>query len=110
MVAPAPNLQNFILQKQVLASGNVASGCRVKRVAPMTVTRIFLLKNVRVNGDWRYLSKIAMVLLKFKPDRVVTPRKCNQQPRVVKWNLILLYQGVGMLSFNRYSLILDYEY
>ena len=29
---------------------------------PITVTRIFLLKNVRVNGDWRYLSKIAMVL------------------------------------------------
>lgn len=43
---------------------NVASGCRVKRVAndAMTVTRIFLKKNVRVNGDWRYLSKIAMVL------------------------------------------------
>lgn len=33
MVSPAPNLQNFILQKQVLASGDVASGCRVKRVA-----------------------------------------------------------------------------
>lgn len=54
-------LAEFYLQKQVLASGDVASGCRVKRVAPMTVTRIFLLKNVRVNGDWRYLSKIAMV-------------------------------------------------
>lgn len=33
VVTPAPNLQNFILQKQVLASGDVASGCRVKRVA-----------------------------------------------------------------------------
>ena len=33
VVAPAPNLQNKILQKQVLASGDVASGCRVKRVA-----------------------------------------------------------------------------
>lgn len=41
MVAPAPNLVNIIRQKQVLASGDVASGCRVKRVAPMTVTRIF---------------------------------------------------------------------
>lgn len=29
VVAPAPNLKN-ILQKQVLASGDVASGCRVK--------------------------------------------------------------------------------
>lgn len=62
VVAPAPNLQNFILQKQVLASGDVASGCRVKSGSPMTVTRIFLSENVRVNGDWRYLSKIAMVL------------------------------------------------
>lgn len=40
------------------------SGCSCTQLAelPMTVTRIFLLKNVRVNGDWRYLSKIAMVL------------------------------------------------
>lgn len=29
-VAPAPNLQNFILQKQVLASGDVASGLSSK--------------------------------------------------------------------------------
>jgi hypothetical protein len=62
VVAPAPNLVNIIRQKQVLASGDVASGCRVKSGSPMTVTRIFLSENVRVNGDWRYLSKIAMVL------------------------------------------------
>lgn len=54
MVAPAPNLVNIIRQKQVLASGDVASGCRVKSGSPMTVTRIFLSENVRVNGDWRY--------------------------------------------------------
>lgn len=30
VVAPAPNLQNFILQKQVLASGDVASGLSSK--------------------------------------------------------------------------------
>lgn len=32
-----------------------------KTGSPMTVTRIFLSENVRVNGDWRYLSKIAAV-------------------------------------------------
>lgn len=53
----------------------------------MTVTRIFLLKNVRVNGDWRYLSKLrryhlvdlavkydyemVSVTYKFMPDRVL---------------------------------------
>lgn len=60
MVAPAPNLVNIIRQKQVLASGDVASGCRVKRVAndgSMTVTRIFLSENVRVNGDWRLFTQ-----------------------------------------------------
>lgn len=58
MVAPAPNLVNIIRQKQVLASGDVASGCRVKSGSPMTVTRIFLSENVRVNGDWRYYPKL----------------------------------------------------
>lgn len=53
----------------------------------MTVTRIFLLKNVRVTGDWRYLSKLrryhlvdlavkhdyemVSVTYKFMPDRVL---------------------------------------
>lgn len=55
-------LAEFYSAEAGVSFRNVASGCRVKRVAPMTVTRIFLLKNVRVNGDWRYLSKIAMVL------------------------------------------------
>lgn len=58
-------LAEFYSAEAGVSFRNVASGCRVKRVAndgSMTVTRIFLLKNVRVNGDWRYLSKIAMVL------------------------------------------------
>lgn len=66
MVAPAPNLKN-ILQKQVLASGDVASGCRVKLGKPMTVTRIFLSENVRVTViggiypklQWYYLVDFA---------------------------------------------------
>jgi hypothetical protein len=88
VVTPAPNLQNFILQKQVLASGDVASGCRVKRVAPMTVTRIFFeekctskrglavfiqklrryhLVDLAVKHDYEMVS----VTYKFMPDRVL---------------------------------------
>lgn len=113
MVSPAPNLKN-ILQKQVLASGDVASGCRVKRVANDGYS-YFFVKNVRVNGDWRYHlvdlvvkheCEMVSVTHKFKPDRVIAPRNCNQQPRVVKIDLILSYQGVGMLSFNSYTLTL----
>lgn len=55
-------LAEFYSAEAGVSFRNVASGCRVKSGSPMTVTRIFLLKNVRVNGDWRYLSKIAMVL------------------------------------------------
>lgn len=49
MVAPAPNLKN-ILQKQVLASGNVASGCQVKRVANNGYSYFFAKKCTSKRG------------------------------------------------------------
>lgn len=54
-------LAEFYSAEAGVSFRNVASGCRVKRVANDGYS-YFLLKNVRVNGDWRYLSKIAMVL------------------------------------------------
>lgn len=61
VVAPAPNLQSFILQKQVLASGDVASGCRVKRVANDGYSYFFAKKCTSKRGLaviypklWRY--------------------------------------------------------
>lgn len=50
VVSPAPNLQNFILQKQVLASGDVASGCRVKRVANDGYSYFFVRKCTSKRG------------------------------------------------------------
>lgn len=87
MVAPAPNLWNKILQKQVLASGNVASGCRVKRVANDGYAYFFAKKctskrglaviypklrryhlvDLAVKHDYEMVS----VTYKFMPDRVL---------------------------------------
>lgn len=66
MVAPAPNLKN-ILQKQVLASGNVASGCRVKRVANNGYSYFFAKKCMSKRGlaviypklQWYYLVDLS---------------------------------------------------
>lgn len=60
MVAPAPNLKN-ILQKQVLASGDVASGCRVKSGSQDGYSYFFVRKCTSKRGLaviypklWRY--------------------------------------------------------
>lgn len=58
MVAPAPNLQNFILQKQVLASGDVASGCRVKRVANDGYSYFFAKKCTSKRGLAVFIQKL----------------------------------------------------
>lgn len=67
----------------------------------MTVTRIFFeekctskrglavfIQKLRryhlVDFVGKHECEMVSVTYKFKPDRVVTPRKCNQQPRVVK--------------------------
>lgn len=57
MVAPAPNLKN-ILQKQVLASGNVASGCRVKRVANDGYSYFFAKKCTSKRGLAVFIQKL----------------------------------------------------
>lgn len=116
MVAPAPNLQNFILQKQVLASGDVASGCRVKRVANDGYSYFFEEKCTSKRGLaviypklWRYYlvdlvvkheCEMVSVTHKFKPDRVIAPRNCNQQPRVVKIDLILCIKAWVCLALT----------
>lgn len=87
MVAPAPNLQNFILQKQVLASGDVASGCRVKRVANDGYSYFFAKKCTSKRGLAVFIQKLrryhlvdlavkhdyemVSVTYKFMPDRVL---------------------------------------
>lgn len=58
MVSPAPNLQNFILQKQVLASGDVASGCRVKRVANDGYSYFFAKKCTSKRGLAVFIQKL----------------------------------------------------
>lgn len=58
MVAPAPNLQNFILQKQVLTSGDVASGCRVKRVANDGYSYFFAKKCTSKRGLAVFIQKL----------------------------------------------------
>lgn len=58
MVAPAPNLQNFILQKQVLASGDVASGCRIKRVANDGYSYFFAKKCTSKRGLAVFIQKL----------------------------------------------------
>ena len=58
MVAPAPNLQNFILQKQVLASGDVASGYRVKRVANDGYSYFFAKKCTSKRGLAVFIQKL----------------------------------------------------
>lgn len=84
----------------------------------MTVTRIFLLKNVRVNGDWRYLSKLRryhlvdlvvkheceMVSVSYKFNRTgCCSSKLQSTATSCQNRLDIMYQGVGMLSFNNYS-------
>lgn len=61
MVAPAPNLVNIIRQKQVLASGDVASGCRVKSGSQDGYSYFFVRKCTSKRGLaviypklWRY--------------------------------------------------------
>lgn len=87
MVSPAPNLQNFILQKQVLASGDVASGCRVKRVANDGYSYFFAKKCTSKRGLAVFIQKLrryhlvdlavkhdyemVSVTYKFMPDRVL---------------------------------------
>lgn len=53
---------------------------------------------------WRYYlvdlvvkheCEMVSVTHKFKPDRVIAPRNCNQQPRVVKIDLILYVSRRG---------------
>lgn len=40
------------------------------------------------------------VTYKFKPDRVIAPRNCNQQPRVVKIDLILCIKAWVCLALT----------
>lgn len=116
MVSPAPNLQNFILQKQVLASGDVASGCRVKRVANDGYSYFFAKKCTSKRGlaviypklrryhlvdlVVKHECEMVSVTHKFKPDRVIAPRNCNQQPRVVKIDLILCIKAWVCLALT----------
>lgn len=87
MVAPAPNLVNIIRQKQVLASGDVASGCRVKRVANDGYSYFFVRKCTSKRGLAVFIQKLrryhlvdlavkhdyemVSVTYKFMPDRVL---------------------------------------
>lgn len=120
MVAPAPNLQNFILQKQVLASGDVASGCRVKSGSQsMTVTRIFFeekctsKRGLVVNYpklrryhlvDLVVKHECEMVSVSYKFSRTgCCSSKLQSTATSCQNRLDIMYQGVGMLSFNNYS-------
>ena len=49
------------------------------------------------------------VTYKSMPDRVLLLEIAINSHELLK-ELDILYQVVGMLSFNNYSLILDYEY
>lgn len=118
MVSPAPNLQNFILQKQVLASGDVASGCRVKRVANDGYSYFFAKKCTSKRGlaviypklrryhlvDLVVKHKCEMVSVSYKFSRTgCCSSKLQSTATSCQNRLDIMYQGVGMLSFNNYS-------
>lgn len=84
----------------MLASGDVASGCRVKRVANDGYSYFFAKKCTSKRGLAVFIQKLRRYYL-VDVGQGVAPRNCNQQPRVVKkWNLILCIKAWVSLALT----------